>query len=83
MYPITWAIVKVENIENWSWFLSLLHDDLNLQQGDGLKLISDSQKGLLDDVGDWLPNAKHRKCTRHVYANFKKKYSGLELQRLF
>nr|GEZ14965.1 splicing factor [Tanacetum cinerariifolium] len=40
-------------------------------------------KGLLDAVGDWLPNAEHRKCTRHVYANFKKKYSGLQLQRLF
>ncbi|GKA11925.1 splicing factor [Tanacetum coccineum] len=83
MYPIAWAIVKVENIENWSWFLSLLHDDLNLQQGTGLTLISDSHKGLLDVVGDWLPNAEHRKCTRHVYANFKKKYSGLQLQRLF
>ncbi|GJY20378.1 hypothetical protein Tco_0392944 [Tanacetum coccineum] len=40
-------------------------------------------KGLLDVVGDWLPNAEHRKCTRHVYANFKKKYNGLQLQRLF
>ncbi|GJR75293.1 hypothetical protein Tco_0087658 [Tanacetum coccineum] len=40
-------------------------------------------RGLLDAVGDWLPNAEHRKCTRHVYANFKKKYSGLQLQRLF
>ncbi|GKD60795.1 hypothetical protein Tco_1298304 [Tanacetum coccineum] len=39
--------------------------------------------GLLDAVGDWLPNAEHRKCTRHVYANFRKKYSGLQLQRLF
>ncbi|GJZ81466.1 hypothetical protein Tco_0646460 [Tanacetum coccineum] len=44
MYPIAWAVVKVENIENWSWFLSLLHDDLNLQQGTGLTLILDSQE---------------------------------------
>nr|GEX14565.1 hypothetical protein CTI12_AA176900 [Tanacetum cinerariifolium] len=84
MYPIAWAVVKVENIKNWSWFLSLLHDDLNLQQGTGLTLISDSHEvRLLDAVGDWLPNAEHKKCTRHVYANFKKKYSGLQLQRLF
>ncbi|GJY52070.1 hypothetical protein Tco_0442917 [Tanacetum coccineum] len=33
MYPIAWAVVKVENNENWCWFLALLHDDLNLQQG--------------------------------------------------
>nr|GEV34751.1 splicing factor [Tanacetum cinerariifolium] len=44
MYPIAWAVVKVENIKNWSWLLSLLHDDLNLQQGTGLTLISDSHK---------------------------------------
>ncbi|GJT32521.1 hypothetical protein Tco_0922940 [Tanacetum coccineum] len=40
-------------------------------------------RGLLDVVFDWLPNAKHIKCTRHVDANFKKKYSGVHLQRLF
>ncbi|GJX10122.1 hypothetical protein Tco_0199981 [Tanacetum coccineum] len=37
----------------------------------------------LDGVSDWLPNAEHRKCTRHAFANFKKKLSGVELQRLF
>ncbi|GJU98161.1 hypothetical protein Tco_1327432 [Tanacetum coccineum] len=40
-------------------------------------------KGLIDAVNDWLPEAEHRKCTRHIYANFKKKYSGLQYQRLF
>jgi hypothetical protein len=40
-------------------------------------------QGLLDAVADWLPHAEHRKCTRHVYANFKKKYTGLALQSLF
>ncbi|GKB46845.1 calcium/proton exchanger [Tanacetum coccineum] len=28
MYPIAWAVVKVENIENWCWFISLLAEDL-------------------------------------------------------
>ena len=44
MYPIAWAVVRVENYMNWTWFLSLLHDDLNLQLGTGLTLISDSHK---------------------------------------
>ncbi|GKA60182.1 MAK10-like protein [Tanacetum coccineum] len=39
-------------------------------------------QGLLDVVHDCLPQAEHRKCTRHVYANFKKKYR-LQYQRLF
>ncbi|GKC94180.1 hypothetical protein Tco_1159622 [Tanacetum coccineum] len=62
MYPITWAVVKLEN---------------------GLTDISDSHKDLLNAVSDWLPNAEHRKCTRHVFVNFKKKFSGVQLQRLF
>ncbi|GJS77988.1 zinc finger, PMZ-type containing protein [Tanacetum coccineum] len=36
-------------------------------------------------VGDFkeMNPIRHRKYTRHVHANFKKKYSGLQLQRLF
>ncbi|GJX45313.1 chloramphenicol acetyltransferase-like domain-containing protein [Tanacetum coccineum] len=83
MYPIAWAVVRVENNLNWSWFLSLLQEDLKLGHGVGLIIISDSHKGLLDVVSDWLPNAEQKKCTRHVYANFKKMYSGVHLQRLF
>lgn len=41
------------------------------------------KQGLVDAVTEVLPNAEHRKCTRHVYAKFKKNYSGLQLQRLF
>ncbi|GJW04845.1 hypothetical protein Tco_1563701 [Tanacetum coccineum] len=36
-------------------------------------------RGLLDAVSDWFPNAKHKKCTKHVFANFKKKFSGVQL----
>ncbi|GJW49512.1 hypothetical protein Tco_0090863 [Tanacetum coccineum] len=56
MYPIAWAVVKVENNENWC---------------------------LLDVVCDWLPNAEHWKCIRHVFANITKKFIGVHLQRLF
>ncbi|GJY90158.1 hypothetical protein Tco_0505354 [Tanacetum coccineum] len=44
-----------------------------------ITIISDSHKGLIDAVIDWLLEAEHRKCTRHIYANFKKKYSGLTI----
>ncbi|GJX40968.1 calcium/proton exchanger [Tanacetum coccineum] len=56
MYPIAWAVVKVENIENWSWFLSLLHDDLNFQQGTGLTLILDSHKTVVENLQQWKPS---------------------------
>ncbi|GJR12127.1 integrase, catalytic region, zinc finger, CCHC-type containing protein [Tanacetum coccineum] len=77
IYAIPWAVVKVENNENWCSFLALLHDDLNLQQGNGLTVISDSHKGLLDVVSDRIPNAKYRKCIRHVFENLKKKLKGV------
>ncbi|GJZ29289.1 multidrug resistance-associated protein 5 [Tanacetum coccineum] len=44
MFPIAWAIVGVENNMNWSWFLSLIRDDLNLGDGRGINIISDGQK---------------------------------------
>ncbi|GKC88698.1 splicing factor, partial [Tanacetum coccineum] len=71
MYHVAWAVVRVENKENWSWFLSLLHDDLNLNNGNSLTIISDSHKGLLSAVADWLPQLEHRKCTRHLYASLR------------
>ncbi|GJU51850.1 pentatricopeptide repeat-containing protein [Tanacetum coccineum] len=83
MYSISWAVVRVENSDNWCWFLALLHGDLKLQQGTGLTLISDGHKSLHEAVRDWLPNSKHGKCTKHIYANFKKKFRGIQLQKLF
>ncbi|GJZ61273.1 RNA-directed DNA polymerase, eukaryota, reverse transcriptase zinc-binding domain protein [Tanacetum coccineum] len=83
MFPIAWAVVSVENKNNWCWFLSLLHEDLSLGRGSGLTIISDAHKGLIEAVSSWFPNAEHRQCTRHIYANFKRKWSGLQYKRLF
>ncbi|GJS69368.1 hypothetical protein Tco_0702209 [Tanacetum coccineum] len=44
MYPIAWAIVKVENNKNWYWFISLIQEDLYLETGEGLTIISDFYK---------------------------------------
>ncbi|GJR91418.1 splicing factor [Tanacetum coccineum] len=46
MFPIAWAVVKVENKNNWCWFLSLLCDNLDLQDGLGITIISDGHKRL-------------------------------------
>nr|GEW49221.1 splicing factor [Tanacetum cinerariifolium] len=46
MYYIAWAVVKVDNAENWCWFLSLLVEDLELGHGTGITIISDSHKRL-------------------------------------
>ncbi|RYR19386.1 hypothetical protein Ahy_B03g064157 isoform B [Arachis hypogaea] len=44
IYVIAWAVVEVENFENWKWFLDLLHEDLGDYKTHGWNFISDMQK---------------------------------------
>ncbi|XP_019082513.1 PREDICTED: uncharacterized protein LOC104704215 [Camelina sativa] len=72
MYPMAWAVVDIENEDNWVWFLEKLKVDFNLQEGQGFTIISDRQKGLLNAVERELPYVEHRMCARHIYGNLKK-----------
>ncbi|KAL4282895.1 hypothetical protein GQ457_16G000570 [Hibiscus cannabinus] len=83
IFHVAWAYVEVENRESWAWFLNHLKDDLNLENGDNLTLLSDMQKGLLEEVSMCLPHVEHRYCARHMYANWKKDHKGGDLQLLF
>lgn len=40
-------------------------------------------QGLLEAVRSLLPHVEHRACARHIYANFRKMHSGLELKNMF
>ena len=44
IFPVAWAVVTVENKDNWSWFLELLADDLEIPHGQGVTLMSDQHK---------------------------------------
>ena len=44
IFPIAWAVVSVENKDNWTWFLSCLMNDLGMVAGEGLTIISDQHK---------------------------------------
>ncbi|KAJ9542234.1 hypothetical protein OSB04_028740 [Centaurea solstitialis] len=83
IFPIAWAVINVENKENWTWFLGLLGEDLEIEQGEGLTLMSDQHKGLLEAVKDVMPYAEHRQCARHIYENFRKQFTGVEFRNLF
>ncbi|GKB64869.1 hypothetical protein Tco_0921055, partial [Tanacetum coccineum] len=58
-------------------------EDLELGYGGGVTVISDGHKGLIEAVASILPDSEHMQCARHIYANFKKKWSGLQYKRLF
>jgi hypothetical protein len=84
MYPVAWAVVEQETNETWKWFIGLLIKDLNINNnGAGWVFISDQQKGLINAMKDYLPNAEHRMCARHIYANWRKKHRAHEWQKKF
>ncbi|XP_023739032.1 uncharacterized protein LOC111887041 [Lactuca sativa] len=83
VYPIAWAVVNVENKNNWKWFLDLVNDDLGLQGAKGVCVISDQHKGLVEASKDIRPYVEHRQCARHIYANFRKVYSGVQFRNMF
>ncbi|GJZ45406.1 60S ribosomal protein L34 [Tanacetum coccineum] len=83
MFPIAWAVFNVENTDNWEWFLACLCEDLRLNCGKYMTIISDGHKGLMEVVKNLLPYAEHRQCARHIYVNFKKKWNGLHFKSLF
>nr|KAJ0211779.1 hypothetical protein LSAT_V11C400183140 [Lactuca sativa] len=83
IYPITWAVVNVENKQNWKWFLELLIDDLHLNLGNGFSLMSDQHKGLIEAVKELLPYVQHRQCARHICQNLQKRFTGAIYHTLF
>ncbi|XP_020874677.1 uncharacterized protein LOC110226664 [Arabidopsis lyrata subsp. lyrata] len=76
IYPIAWGVVKVENTDNWVWFVKLLKEDLGLSNGEGFIMMSDRQKGLIKAVQLELPNIEHRMCVQHIYGNLKKTHGS-------
>ncbi|KAI3697583.1 hypothetical protein L6452_30676 [Arctium lappa] len=50
-------------------------EDIGLTDGLGVTLMSDQHKGLVEAVKEVFPLAEHRQCARHIYANFRKKYT--------
>ncbi|KAG8378805.1 hypothetical protein BUALT_Bualt07G0023100 [Buddleja alternifolia] len=83
LYLIAWALVEVENFDTWKWFQDLLMRDIGSAEEKGWTFLSDRQKGLIDVVHSVAPRAEHRFCVRHLYKNFKGRFKGEELKKLF
>ncbi|KAL0433329.1 UNVERIFIED_CONTAM: hypothetical protein Slati_2667200 [Sesamum latifolium] len=81
MWPIALAVVPVENREMWTWFLIELLEDLGgIEQSHQWTFISDRQKGLLEAVKQLAPHLEHRFCLRHMFENFKQKFTSPALK---
>ncbi|XP_020967348.1 uncharacterized protein LOC110266726 [Arachis ipaensis] len=80
IFPIAYAIVESENKESWKWFLEILQEDVGDFQVKGFNFMSDMQKGLIPAVQEIYPNANHRFYAMHIWQNFRKRWSDLELK---
>ncbi|XP_058783183.1 uncharacterized protein LOC131657842 [Vicia villosa] len=82
IYPITYAVVEAETKDSWEWFLHLLIEDLGALNQKAYGFISDQQKGLVPAIQGLSEHVEQRLCVKHLYGNWKKKHSGLELKEV-
>ncbi|KAK8644218.1 hypothetical protein V6N13_123530 [Hibiscus sabdariffa] len=61
-------------------FLELLAEDLGLTNSYHVSFMTDKQKGLLDTLAKLFPHSESRTCVRHMYMNFKLKFTGKALK---
>ncbi|KAF2308354.1 hypothetical protein GH714_000190 [Hevea brasiliensis] len=80
IFPIPYAVVLIENKDNWQWFLEQLKEDLQIYNSHRWAFMSDRQKGLIAVIGAMFPNSEHRLCVRHMYTNFRCNFKGKELK---
>jgi transposase-like protein len=74
------AVVEVENLPSWKWFLQTLKEDLGIENTSPWTIMTDKQKGLIPAIQQVFPDAEHRFCVRHLYSNFSGKFKGENLQ---
>ncbi|XP_034204500.1 uncharacterized protein LOC117618861 [Prunus dulcis] len=82
LYPVAYAVVEMESKISWIWFLQLLIEDLQIENGKAWVFMSDKQKGLIPAIETLLPTAEHRMCVRHLYSNFRTEHAGLALKNI-
>ena len=77
------AIVAIENVANWMWFLeNLLSSVPEINENDSA-FVSDRQKGLLDAISTLFSTRKNIFCARHIFTNMASKFSMTQMKGLF
>nr|GFA94809.1 hypothetical protein [Tanacetum cinerariifolium] len=64
--PFACAILNVENKDNYSWFVELIGDNIELPTDNVLTLMLDQHKGLNVAAKDIMPHAEHMQSARHI-----------------
>ncbi|KAL4558707.1 hypothetical protein LXL04_036908 [Taraxacum kok-saghyz] len=81
LFPLAFGVVDEENEDNWMWFLSELHNllEINTENMPRLTILSDRQKNIVDGVEANFPTAFHGFCMRHLSESFRKEFNNTVL----
>ena len=71
VFPRAVAIAESENPETWTWFLSNVKTAFPVDNGHGLVVLSDREKGIDAAVTRLFPQASHSYCVYHIRKNVK------------
>jgi|UniRef100_A0A2N9I955 hypothetical protein len=84
LFPLAFGVVDEENDDNWMWFLSELHNllEINAENMPRLTILSDRQKGIVDGVEANFPTAFHGFCMHHLSDSFRKEFNSTILINL-
>ncbi|KAK1699013.1 hypothetical protein QYE76_015710 [Lolium multiflorum] len=84
LVPLAFALVEVENNDNWQWFFHILRTRV-IPPSKEVCVISDRHQGILNAVELDIPGhapLHHRWCMRHFCANFYRACKSKELSDL-
>ncbi|XP_065861014.1 uncharacterized protein [Euphorbia lathyris] len=83
-FPLAFGVVDNENVDNWMWFLSELHNLLesNAENMPKLSILSDRQNGVLDGVEVNFPTAFHGFCMQYLIDSFREQFNNAILVNL-
>ncbi|KAJ8430936.1 hypothetical protein Cgig2_021868 [Carnegiea gigantea] len=80
--PLVYAIVNVENMDNWSYFSNYLRGIIGDGSGSEYTFIADKCKGVIAALRDVFPAATRRICIVHYKRSYKKLYTSPILNML-
>jgi transposase-like protein len=72
--PLCWALVPIEDGDNWEWFLGHMREIFPEIWQTSWMMISDRDKGLLEAVSTVFPEVFHSHCCKHLAANVQKSF---------
>lgn len=80
LFPLAMAVVRSESEGSWSFLLNNLRNQLEVSDtlnfAEGLTIMSDRAKGLINAVEEVFPEAAHGYCLRHLYQNYFNRFKG-------